>query len=323
MRYQLGDPKNKPQARPRRRALHRDKHTFRTAASLRVYPQRRRTRAETITPQRVRGTASPDGGQTSTASRALSFGQLLKQVLLPRWWVLLILFLLLGCAAYASLDESFFVYEAQIVGAQHLDTRAIYQAAGVDKQSIFWINPQQVAKNVARLQGVKSVRVRCGLTDSVVIHVEERQPLLLWRSEAQHLDWWLDDEGVVLPYHGDPNSERTVFVVDYSERQLKAGDRIQPDGLAASVLQMAASLPGVRVFFYEADRGLSFTQQTEAGQWPVYVGTSDDLPRKIQVTEVLTKYLETNGIRPTYVDVRWASRPVYGLPAGASGAGGN
>jgi hypothetical protein len=250
-------------------------------------------------------------------------GQLVKQALLPRWWILLILFLLLGCAAYASLDERFFVYEAQIVGAEHLDARAVYQAANVDKQSIFWISPQRVAESVARLQGVKSVRVRCGLTASVVIQVEERQPRLLWRSETQHLDWWLDDEGVVLPYHGDPSSVRTVFVVDYSERQLKAGDRIQPDGLAASVLQMAASLPGVRVFFYDADRGLSFTQQGEAGQWPVYVGTSDDLPRKIQVTEVLTKYLESSGIRPTYVDVRWASRPVYGLPAGASSSDGN
>jgi cell division septal protein FtsQ len=231
--------------------------------------------------------------------------------------------MLFGCAAFVSLDERFFVYEAQIVGADHLDTLSIYQAAGVDKQSIFWIDPNKVAASVERLDGIKEVTVQCGLASSVAIAVEERQPRLLWRLEAQKQDWWLDEEGVVLPYHGDPNSDLTVFVDDFSSRRLEVGDRIRPEGLAASVLQMSASLPGTQVFYYDAERGLSYTQLTADGQWPVYVGASDDLSRKIQVTAVLNDYLKANGIRPTYVDVRWASRPVYGLPSARASGGGN
>ena len=324
MRYQLGTPKKRPQARRRHHAFRKEKHAFEEASSLPVYRPRRRATEEPAPPRRARGIALADEAKAPATSRVVSMGQVLVQVLLPRWWALLMLLLLMGCVAFASLDERFFVYEAQIVGAQHLDARSVYQAAGVDKQSIFWIDPQQVAENIAELEGIKAVRVRCGLTASVVIHVEERQPILLWRLESLHQDWWVDDEGVVLPYHGDAASDRTVWVDDFSERQLKAGDRIQPDGLAASVLQMTASLPGVRVFYFQADRGLSYTQQTPEGQWTVYLGTSDDLARKMQVTKVLNEYLKTKGIRPTYVDVRWASRPVFGLlPAQVGSAGGN
>jgi hypothetical protein len=323
MRYQLGNPKKKPQAQRHRRAFRREKHTYEQATLLPVYRQRRRVTADPTPPRTARGTVIADGAHAPSAARAVSFGRLVAQALLHRWWVLLVLAVLVSCVAFASSDERFFVYEAQIVGAAHLDAGSIYQAAAIDKQSIFWISPRRVEAQLTGLGGVKSVRVHCSLPASVVIQVEERQPILLWRLETLQQDWWLDDEGVVLPYHGDPNSDRTVFVRDYSGRPLKAGDRIQPDGLASSVLQMAASLPGARVFFYEADRGLSFTEQTTAGQWPVYVGTGNDLPRKIQVTEVLNEYLKTNGILPTYVDVRWASRPVYGLPASAGSAGGN
>jgi hypothetical protein len=55
----------------------------------------------------------------------------------------------------------------------------------------------------------------------------------------------------------------------------------------------------------------------------VYVGSSDDLQRKIQVMQALNAYLVPNGIRPRYVDVRWADHPVYGRPAGETGGGSN
>jgi len=53
------------------------------------------------------------------------------------------------------------------------------------------------------------------------------------------------------------------------------------------------------------------------------VGTSDDLARKIQVVKALNEHFVEHGIRPAYVDVRWADHPVYGDPAAAIAGGGD
>ncbi len=229
---------------------------------------------------------------------------------------LLILVALTGLSVYAATDAKFFVYDAQIVGGRHLEPETIYRAAGVHEQSIFWISPRKVAERVLQLDGIKSVRVRCELPSVVTIEVEEREPIVMWRSMSQQQDLWLDEEGEVLPYHGDVNAPDMVFVVDYSQRYLEVGDRIKPEGMVQSVLQLDAAVSGARVFYYQPARGLSFTQRVDGGEWAVYVGTSEDLPRKIQVVQALTDYLQANSIQPRYVDVRWADHPVYGRPGG-------
>jgi len=236
--------------------------------------------------------------------------------------VLLLLGLLVATGVYGSTDARFFVYQAGVIGAQHLSAEGIYQAAEIHEQNIFWVDPAAVAQRIARLDGVKVARVRCELPAVVTIEVEERQPKLMWRTVSQGRDWWLDEEGMVLPYHGDAQAAETLFVVDSSQRELDFGQEIQPEGIVASVIQLAAALPQSRIFFYDAERGLSFTQKGEGAEWPVYVGSSEDLERKIQVMQTLTAYLEANGIKPRYVDVRWAAHPVYGRPVGETAGGG-
>jgi cell division protein FtsQ len=224
-------------------------------------------------------------------------------------------------AIYTSTDARFFVYDAQIVGGQHIGPEVVYQAAGVHEQNIFWVDPQRVAEDVMRLEGVKSVDVRCELPARVTIEIEEREPVVMWRATTQQQDLWLDEEGRVLPYHGDVDSPDMVFVVDYGERHLRVGDTVEPDGIVESTLQLDAALPGVKIFFYQPDRGLSFTHRVNGGEWPVFVGTADDLARKIQVLQSLTEYLLEQGIDPRYVDVRWAEHPVYGMPFGDAATG--
>ena len=118
----------------------------------------------------------------------------------------------------------------------------------------------------------------------------------------------------MLPYPGVVTD--TLRVVDLSERQLNVGDRIEPDGVVRSVQQLEALLPEVDNVFYRAEQGMSIIQTTAQGEWPVYIGDSTDLTRKIQVLQALTEYLVENEITPRYVDVRWTDHPVYGKPGG-------
>lgn len=245
------------------------------------------------------------------------------RIVLVRVPAFLILMGLLGLIVYAAMDEAFYVYEAQILGARHLEAQTIYDEAQVDEHSIFWIQPREVAERIVQLDGVKAVRVQCTLPAGLTIEIEEREPVVMWRARTQDTDWWLDEEGVVLPYHGDPNSPDMIFVVDSSPRNLRIGDQVSPDGIVQSVLKLASTLPSARVFFYDKDRGLYFTQGLGEGEWPVYVGTSQDLSRKIQVVQTLTDYLVANDVHPRYVDVRWPEHPVYGKPDDAKAGGGD
>jgi hypothetical protein len=268
------------------------------------------------------------GAHPSPAKRARSQVKRQKPESIParrpiRWsavllktWALLILAGSIGLAVYGFTAPDFYVYSAGISGAHHLSAEDIYLASGIHEQSIFWVRPGQVEQVLGQLDGVKSVQVSCGLPARVRIVVEEREPAVMWRLLVQQRDWWLDEEGVVLPYHGDVNN--TIFVVDSSTPQLREGDRIKPEGAVASVLQLAAALPQVKVFFYQADQGFSFVFKTADGtqEWPVLIGTSEDLAHKIQILQTLTDYLATHNIRPRYIDVRWADHPVYGAPEG-------
>jgi hypothetical protein len=129
---------------------------------------------------------------------------------------------------------------------------------------------------------------------------------------------------MVLPYGGDIQSPHVVYVLDSSDRHVQEGDSIKPEGVAQSVVQLAAAVPEAELFFYQSERGLSFNQKTSIGEWPVFVGTTEDLERKIQVVQTLNQYLVERNIQPAYVDVRVAEHPLYGASGStAATAAGN
>ncbi len=319
-------------------------HTFRSAIAV-PQPARKGTGATTrtkgagkksrkqaplsqATRTRTARTRAERLQRAQQAAGAPSAG-ILQQI---RWrsavWRLLAFAALVGLIvviAFVSSDASFFVYRegTQILGTRYMPDDVVFAASGVNELNIFWIDPVEVARRVVALDGIRAARVRCDLPARVTIEVEEREPVVMWRAMSQDQDLWLDEEGIVLPYHGDVNSPDMVFVVDYGERSLQVGDQIEPEGVVQSTLQLAAALPGEQVYSYEPGRGLSFIHRVSSGEWPVYVGTSNDLARKIQVVQALTEYLVANSIRPRYVDVRWAEHPVYGKPEGNSLVGGN
>ena len=319
MRISLREPEHKPTKR-RRHRVQRGSYRTLPSALEQIHPQDSQRARRGATPSRPsRAQARPRTEQPPIVAPVRIPNVRLKPGILARWWVLPILGALIGAIIYVSVDAGFYVYKAQIVGAQHLDARTIYQTACVDQQNIFWVQPRKVAERIIQLDGIKVARVRCSLPSAVRIEVDEREPVIMWRSLAQAREWWVDEEGLVLPYHGDAQSDKAIFVVDSSSQQLKVGDRLQPDGIVAEVRQLAAALPGTRVFYYQPDRGLSYIQAASSGKWPVYVGTTEDLPRKVQVVDALNQYLRTHNIHPSYVDVRWASRPTLGVPSGNNG----
>lgn len=313
MRISLVDQEKKKRRRKRRKVS----KTYETAIAFPRTRGRQRPKKRGI-PARERGSRA--GRQAAmepqVARRQIPWRQIWKR--LP---VLLVLAGLMAAIVYTSTAEEFFVYDAQITGARHLEPEKIYQAAGIDEQNIFWIRPEKVAERIGQVDGIKAVSVHCGLPARIAIEVEEREPVLMWRALSQGRDWWLDEEGVALLYHGDAHASDALFVVDSSNRQLEVGDQIEPDGIVQSVLQLAAALPETQIFYFESGQGLSFRYKAGEVEWPVIVGDSKDLQRKIQAVQVLTGYLLDKDIHARYVDVRRSDYPVYGKPFAESTTG--
>ncbi len=223
---------------------------------------------------------------------------------------------MLGLLTYAFRSYNFYIYDAEITGYHWLKREAIYAAAGVHTQNIFWLSPAEVAASVEALPGVREAKVQVWLPATVRIQVEEREPEMIWRTADG--DLWLDRDAVALPYGGDPTG--AVFVVDRSGQTYRPNDRVEPD-VVASVQALQAEFPEVHTYYYQAHEGLTFASPEG---WPIQIGTSQDMARKVAVLKALGKWLRDRGIQPINVDLRLVDHPVYAVASGpAAPAGGD
>jgi cell division septal protein FtsQ len=222
---------------------------------------------------------------------------------------------LLALLGYLFFSYRFYVYEATIEGNYWLSYDAIYAASGVDTLNVFWISPRRVAAAVEALPGIREVSVHVSLPAKVRLRVQEREPLLIWRTSTG--DLWLDSEAVALPYGDDPTG--ATFVVDSSGQAYQPNDRVNPT-VVTSVQAVQAAFPDVRIYYYTAHQGLSF--HSPEG-WPIQIGTSQDIARKVAVLQALRAKLREQGIEPYYIDVRLVDHPVYAVADQAAPTGGN
>lgn len=216
----------------------------------------------------------------------------------------LLLLALLGWLLYLFFTRpAFFVRTAEIRGNEAVSAREIYGVSGVDRQSIFWINPAEVVKRITTLPNIKSATVSLALPAQVVIEVTERRPELLWQT-GQIL-WWVDQEGTVVP----PKEDLTgmLRIIDDDRQPLQPGYQIDFNIVqGAQTLRVLA--PDVSVIRYSRLRGL--TVATPEG-WPVYLGSGSEIKAKLVVLTAVLADLKERNITPAYVDMRDPLRPVY------------
>lgn len=302
----------------RRKARRKRSHRYHTYESVLALPQSRTKRR--IGMQRRQAERRTRGEAQGTVSIQPLWRRIPWRLVVPRIPALILMIGALALSVIVSTSASFFVYGAQIQGNRHIDAASIFEASGVNERHILWVDPREVAEQISQIPGVKSVTVRLSLPAQVIIQVREREPVIMWRTMSVGGDWWLDEEGFVLPYHGDTEHPNTVFVVDWSDRQLQPNARIDPPDLVLWVKQMAQALPGARLFYYQQDRGLNFIQEKDNHKWPVYVGDGQGLALKIRSVQALSSYLLAHEIYPGFIDVRWPELPVFGEP-GVSAVG--
>jgi cell division protein FtsQ len=215
----------------------------------------------------------------------------------------LLLLCLLGGIYFIFTSDIFYVYGATVTGTQLLSPGQIYAISGLDGISVFWINPEHIARLVESLPEVRQARVETVLPNQVVIIIEERRPVALWQSGDTRL--WVSADGVLLPAHGDlPNA---FLIVDADGQAVRPGDHIEA-GFLTAALGLRELMPERAVIQFTRAWGISF--QSSEG-WRVYLGSGDDMAAKLAVLRALRQDILSRGEHLQFVDLRFPDRPYY------------
>jgi len=250
-----------------------------------------------------------------------------------RGLLLLLLVAVVAGALWLALDDCFYVYHANVVGAVRVSPDEVFRASGLPGLHILWVRPAEIeARILDALPTLESASVACrlqplalgaGLPTACNITVVERQPRVMWDEDGQL--WWIDAEGIIFPVTSSfPLSEGSSPSFPPiggdeggAEGWLVRGPlpRDEDGRLNERVRVALAELwtAGVNVsspLSYVPGRGLVLTD--ERG-WCVIVGQGPGMARRLQVLEWLAADLEARGLTPRFVDVRFLDAPYYSL----------
>ncbi len=203
-------------------------------------------------------------------------------------------------------NEQFYVSEIGVTGNQRVSAEAIVAASGLRNYSIFWLNPQEVGRQVtASLPPVRTVQVKYGLPNRVTLIVEEQGGQVMWQIAGAN--YWVDDDGRLHPAQGDATP--SIIVQD-----IRPGlpDSVDPEAVQAAQ-QLIELLPGIESLGYAPTTGLRFNH---ARGWLVYLGVGSDMARKVNILRAIEQQFGQDAAQPSLVDLRFPDSPYYRLPDG-------
>ncbi len=241
-----------------------------------------------------------------------------------RHLLILSLVTMVAGALWLALDDRFYVYHANVVGAVRVSPDEVFRASGLPGLHILWARSAEIeARVLTALPTLESAQPVCGLQPlasgtglpaaSCTVTVVERQPRVMWDEDGQL--WWIDDAGVIFsaplsltPSGGDEGEWEGWLVRGPLPRDDdgRLDERVRI-GLAELWTSGADVSPP---FTYVPGRGLVFTD--ERG-WRVIVGQGPGMAMRLQVLEWLAADLEARGLTPRFVDVRFSDAPYYSL----------
>jgi len=223
------------------------------------------------------------------------------------WRVSLVALVLMAVAAlWLALDSRFYIYHADVVGAERLSSEEVFRASGLGGLHVLWARPSRLESlMLEELPTIESAQIACSLPADCTITVVERQPKVTWK-EGEQL-WWVDAEGVIFPAEG---SLAEGWYVQGSLPRDEKGRLDKRVRVALSELWTVGVDKVPSELQYVPSRGLAFTN--ERG-WRIIVGQGAGMAERLRVLEQLVDYLKARDLTPRFVDVRFPGAPYYSL----------
>lgn len=214
-----------------------------------------------------------------------------------------------GYAAYQS--PYFEVSTVEVRGNEAVSAEAIAQRADLVGDRMFSADLGSAQRSVFAIPQLSSVRIERSWPDTIVVHVEEREPWGVW--EQGGLRYTIDEEGVVISTTGTPAAPTGSPVILSSEvgsRQL--GDRVDHHAVAvaAEIYELLPARLGTDVTEIAFIGGGSGVQVTTSDGQVALLGDSNGINYKLSVWEEVKATARNEGIDYTLIDLRFGNRPV-------------
>jgi hypothetical protein len=230
-------------------------------------------------------------------------------------WRLVSLLLIISLSIVLALffsSNAFYVHSVSVGGLRYLTKEEIFTYANIANLHVFWIDPDQVRRNIMREPTVADARVYIAWPPNMVqIIIEEREPALIWIQSGVAV--WVDLRGRVMQLREDRSDLPRVLVDDIDGDELGLNVQV-PSDVVNGVLQLAELLPGVDGFRYNANKGLGYNHPNG---WQVWFGVGMDMPEKLLIYEAVERDVVTRGIVPYEINVVNPDAPYYCIDGSA------
>lgn len=216
-------------------------------------------------------------------------------------------------ALFSFIRSPFFsVSSIDIHGTSFLAPEEVMVLSGVSRgENIFEISPARVRARLMKNPRIGDVTVRRKLPSTVIIDIEERRPLLVVRYAGYFLE--VDAEGYVLGVVETLKHSTLPILVGASIKTAEVGERIDAPGLEAVLSLAGAMSPGIlaRISqFHITGPGDVEAIMPEGIRVVFGSGAPEEMRRKALVLEAILGQAQGGGGDITYIDLRYAARPV-------------
>jgi cell division septal protein FtsQ len=220
-----------------------------------------------------------------------------------------LLIAVLGAAYLLVFSGTFRIAGAEVFGTDIMSESVVRSIAKIDGMPIFFVDPAGIAERLRAYPEVKAVEVTVEWPNKVVIHVVEREPLVVWDDGGRK--WWLCADGVAfLEREALPGMVTVIAETQVLQIQDDPlAQVIDPDVLRSAV-SLATLLPEAGNFRYVSDYGLIL--EDERG-WTAYFGADGDMAMKVRVYVRIAEMLQEQGRRVSTVSVVDPGSPYYTL----------
>jgi hypothetical protein len=223
---------------------------------------------------------------------------------------------------------------AELQGNTYLSSDVINHRLNLYNQQIFTINPQQLEKDMrTAFPGLlKDVSVQVVLPASVIVTVEERQPVIAWEQDGKTL--WVDADGIA--FEPAVENEALIYVsasapppappiiindlenAEISEElidplaEILAPEVLMTPEMVTAILSLQDYVSDGDPLIYDAQHGLGFHHSNRG--WDVYFGMDvSNIEEKLNVYQAIKAQVKQKGISPVLISVEHVHTPYYRL----------
>jgi cell division septal protein FtsQ len=183
--------------------------------------------------------------------------------------------------------DAFYVHRIEVAGLHYLNQAEIYTLTGIANTHLFWVDAEQVRRNILQAPTVADAEVVVGWPpDMVRITITEREPALIW--EQAGVPVWVDINGRVLMLPQEERPDLVHVVAEGVTDIVQVSTRI-PTEVINGALQLRELLPQATTLRYHPQKGLGFT---DPAGWDAWFGSGTDMGVKILFYKKIVSEIE-------------------------------